>query len=274
MASWKFTIPAVTGSDSESTLSIASSNAEDERERERALEWPIFKFDLSVQPAAMKKNSSKFQWCHHHRESGDGSPASMNWGPTNKQKGQGHAYIWAAKILKRVSFSIPFLTRLLVVSAGGGSAGSSKCQHFKATLDSPFITLTDKANDHYPHHHQPHHQEVCEKGTTFPGFFLAPIPYADFVRKTEVDVAKLDLNFYNSRHHICTAGTAEQMNEINQRQIFSLLPCLCCSIVPSFIGDIVVIWSNWCVLWFKISNKCVFKLRENLKSRIYHLKIL
>ena len=75
-------------------------------------------------------------------------------------------------------------------------------------------------------------------------FFPAPFLYADFVRKTEVDVAKLDLNFYNSRHHICTAGTAEQMNEINQRQIFSLLPCVCCSIVLSFIGDIVIIWSN------------------------------
>ena len=117
-------------------------------------------------------------------------------------------------------------------------------------------------------------RRFVKRAQLFRFFFLAPIPYADFVRKTEVDVAKLDLNFYNSRHHICTAGTAEQMNEINQRQIFSLLPCLCCSIVPSFIGDIVVIWSNWCVLWFKISNKCVFKLRENLKSRIYHLKIL
>ena len=51
MASWKFTIPALSASDSESTLSVASSDAEEQLEREQALERPIFQFDLSVQPS-------------------------------------------------------------------------------------------------------------------------------------------------------------------------------------------------------------------------------
>ena len=46
MTSWVITAPSA----SESTLSIASSYIEDELEKERVGERPIFTFDLSKQP--------------------------------------------------------------------------------------------------------------------------------------------------------------------------------------------------------------------------------